>query len=236
MGDDMAIVNEYRCMDCGIELVDDGRAFVWDSESNRTRDFLILMGTHHWLYGAKISGDVDETYCRVCDKFLKVYSITEVAEGIGNPIDIVMEGIRNHIDDEARKLEKLKDIKRRAEYTITRKENYYVVKVPEWEDFFYSNYLFPQMTREEVIEDALNDFHKEIGGLIEVREKEYQKFLNSNILVVEDSKLNPFDERDLSKKVNCPVCGSEVHKYVDSKIPCPKCGGRICCVNITCYD
>lgn len=36
----MVFVTDYICMDCGLEITDDGWVFVWDSKSNQTEDFL----------------------------------------------------------------------------------------------------------------------------------------------------------------------------------------------------
>ncbi|WP_405265364.1 hypothetical protein [Methanobrevibacter sp.] len=163
----MAHVTEYTCNSCGLELVDDGRAFVWNEETGRTEDFLILMSTCQKFYGAEITGNVSETYCRECERYVKVYSITEVLEGIDDACDVVMKGIENNIREHGRKLSKLKDIRKRSQYTISEEDGHYVVRIPEYESFHYSNYLFPEMSKGEVIEDALNDFHEQIGGLIE---------------------------------------------------------------------
>ena len=46
IGDAMAYVTEYTCSGCGLELVDDGRVFVWDDEHGWTEDFLLLMMTY----------------------------------------------------------------------------------------------------------------------------------------------------------------------------------------------
>ena len=229
----MAIVTEYKCIDCGIELKDDGRVFIWDGESHETRDFLILMRTCEWLNGAKISGRVNETYCSECKKFLKIYSICEAAEDIENPRETVMEGIERHIDLLGGELQRLKDIRKKSEYTIEKKDYYYIFKIPEYPDFFYSSYLLPHMTKDEVIKDALNDFHEQIDEVIESRQEMYDKFLNANYLVVEE---DGWKDIDLSDKEKCPECGKEIFKYVNGNNPCPKCGGRLCPVSQICYD
>jgi predicted Zn-ribbon and HTH transcriptional regulator len=222
----MAYVTEYTCGDCGLELVDDGRVFVWDDNPERTEDFLILMNTYQKLHGAKITGNVSETYCRECGKYVKVYSITEVIDGIDDPCGAVMEGIHNYIDECGRELSRLNEIREKSEYSIVRQDNHYVVKIPDYEGFYYSNYLFPSMTREEVIEDALKDFHEEIDEVIAAREKRYRRYVDSHYLVI-DERERPEDEFDIFEKVNCPECGLEISKHVDFKIPCPRCGGHI---------
>ena len=37
----MAIVNEFKCPDCGLKLKD-GKSFIWNDENMETKDFLIL--------------------------------------------------------------------------------------------------------------------------------------------------------------------------------------------------
>ena len=231
----MAILNEFRCVNCGLELADDGRVFVWDSDSDQTIDFLILMSTYERLHGAKISGCVSETYCRGCNKFLKIYSIKEVGDGVEDPCEVVFNGIKNYIEECCRELEKLKDIKKRSNYAIEKEDNFYIVKIPEYEDFYYSNCFSVQMSKEDVIEDALNDFHKEIDEVIEIRQEKYQRYLDSNYLVVDNTD-RAFDEHDLLEKVNCPECGKEIFKYINDKVPCPKCGDHLLFVNCICYD
>ena len=226
IGDAMAYVTEYTCSGCGLELVDDGRVFVWDDEHGWTEDFLLLMMTYQKLHGAKIAGKVSESYCRDCSKYVKVYSITEAIDCIDDPCKVVMDGIRNYIEKCGRELSRLKEIRKKSQYSITREDNHYVVRIPGYEHFFYSNYLFPSMTKEEVIEDALNDFHEEIGEVIAAREKRYQRYHDSHYMVIDERK-RPEDDFDLSEKVNCPECGLEISRYVDYRIPCPRCGDHI---------
>jgi len=222
----MAQVVNYECPRCGLELVDDGRVFVWNEETGMTEDFLILMSTYQRLYGAEITGGVSETYCSDCGKYVRVYSINEVNGDIDSPCDVVMEGIERHIAEQGKRLSKLRDIRKRSEYTIEEEDGHYVVRIPEYERFSYSNYLFPEMSREEVIEDALNDFHEEIDEVIESLEKKHQKCLDSHYLVVDNTDRTR-DEFDIYETVKCPECGCQINKYVDAKLHCPRCGGMI---------
>ena len=230
----MAFVTDYTCSSCGLELTDDGRVFIWDEDSNQVRDFLILMSTCHLLNGAKISGNVNETYCRECGRYLKIYSITQSSQDISNPCEVIEKGIKKHIEEFGSELERLKEIRRKSQYSIEKEDNHYVVRIPEYESFYYSNYLFPHMTREEVIEDALNDFHEEIDELIEVRERAYRRYLDSNYLVV-DERDRPDGEFNPKEMVECPVCGSQISRYVGHEIPCPRCGGQLSGFGV-CYD
>ena len=227
----MACVTDYECLDCGLMLVEDERVFVWNEESNQTIDFLILMSTCKLLDDSKINGEVSETYCCECDKFLRVYSIKEVFDGINNPCQIVKEGIKNYIDSEANELQNLKEIKKRANYTISKEEDCYVFEIPEY-NFTDRNLIF-EKSKEEFIEDALNAFYDEIDMEIDYYEENYQKYLNSNFLVVDD-RLN--DKYNPLEKVNCPVCGRDIYKYVNDVVPCPSCGGELEGGSVKLYD
>lgn len=185
------------------------------------------MNTYQYLNDGKITGDVCETYCKKCDEIINVYTIRKIKEDIDNPHKKVMEGIENYIARQGRKLEKLKDIKKRHYYIITKKQNYYEVKIPEYEDYIYSSKNSPEMTVKEIIKKALSILPKEIDSSIERQEKTYNKYLNSNYLVINDSKrLNDFD--DTITEVNCPICDSKIDKNIIGNIACPRCRYEIC--------
>ncbi len=228
----MAIVNEYQCIDCGFEMKDDGRVFILD-ESGETKDFLILMNTCHWLDNARVSGGVSETYCSDCDKYLKIYTINEVGEGIENPQKKVRKGIEKHISKMGAELQKLKDIRKKSEYTIEKVDYYYIFKIPEYSNFYYSSYLLPEMTREDVIKDALNDFYEEIDEVIDEMDECYNRFINANYVIEE---ADGWEDEDLSQKVKCPECGKEIVRHISSDSTCPKCGGRSFLASSICYD
>lgn len=230
----MAIVTEYRCEECGLELADDDRVFIWDEESNTTKDFLILMMTHMCLNDAKITGNVSETYCSECGKFVKVYSIREVKDEIPNPCEVVRQGIKNYIAYCGKKLDELKDIKNRPSYTIEREDGHYVMEIPEFE-FTYAGIFSGELTKVKFIEEALDEFYDEINEVIESHEKTYSRYLNSIYLVVDETG-RQIDDYDPLEKVSCPVCRREIHKHVNGEVPCPRCGGRLNPMNFTCYD
>lgn len=118
----MAIVNYYQCVECDLELADDGRLFYYDTDSGETIEFLILMSTVGLDRGSKIKGNVTETYCKSCDKYMRIYSIRE--SEIENPCETVRKGIDKHISVIQSELERLKGIKRRSKYTIAPEEDY----------------------------------------------------------------------------------------------------------------
>ena len=228
----MAEVTDLKCTGCGLELTDDGRAFIWDDKTKATKDFLILMSTCHLLYGAKISGRLSETYCSDCDRYVKIYIIKEAVEGIADPCEVVRQGIKRQTDECKAKIERLKDIRERSEYVVEKNEDYYLVSIPEYEGFRYSNYLFPEMTKEEVIRNAINTFHEEIDGEIEYLKKRYRSYVESHYLILDERDLG---ETDIREKVKCPECGSEIRKYVSAGQPCPRCGGLLFGFPV-CYD
>jgi len=223
----MAIVNYYQCVGCGLELADDGRLFYYDTDSGETIEFLILMSTVGLDRGSKIKGNVTETYCKSCDKYMRIYSIRE--SEIENPCETVRKGIDKHISVIQSELERLKGIKRRSKYTITPEEDYYVVDFPEWGDFYHVDDE-PEMSKEDVIKDALSQFHEEIDYKINSMD---DKVAESIIVVLDERGKG---EDDPSEMVECPDCGSEVNKYVSNLNECPKCGGLFGCINSVCYD
>lgn len=230
----MAMVTDYACLNCGLELKDDGRVFIWDDEKNQTRDFLILMRTYQWLDGAKISGNVSETYCSGCDRYLMIYSITEVLDGISNPCETVRGGIENRIKDLGREIEGLRNLRQNFDYTVEREDSYYVVKIPEW-DFSYANIISNATTRQEAIDEALEEFYSQIDGAIESRSKTYEKYMNSNWLII-DERQRADEDPDPLEMVECPVCGKKTHRYVNMQVPCPRCGGELMGGMCTLYD
>ena len=231
----MAIVNEYRCFDCGLDITDDGRLFYYDSTSEVTVDYLLLMSTVDLPGNSAIQGKISETYCSHCDKYMLVYSIREIAGEVENPCEIIKKGIANRITGYVERLNQLNEIKKRAEYNLAEKENYYVVTFPDSDDSYYSNYLFPHMTKEEVIEDALKGFHVNIDDEFDSVAEKHDKLSNAIILVIDESDRR-YDEDDSSDEVNCPECGAETSKYVGHDSDCPRCGGRVMMTNTICYD
>jgi hypothetical protein len=223
----MAFVRSYSCPECGFELEDDGRLFYYDSDSNEIIEYLLLMSTVDLDNGSKIKGDVSETYCKTCDRYILVYSIREAEGDIEDLCETVMKGIEKHMSSCHEELKRMNDIKKRSEYTITREDDYYVVRIPEWEDFYYSSSLFPEMSREEVIEDDLNDFHEEFDEIFDDLAKRYDKQFNAIYLILDErGKLN--DEPDRSEKVTCPKCECEVNRYAEPLDSCPRCGADMC--------
>ena len=212
----MAIVTNYKCDECGLELTDDGRLFYYDEESQECIDYLLLMLTVGLDEGSRISGDVNEVYCKDCDRYLVVYTIRKV-DGIENPCEIVDKGIANRISHYKSELKKLEQIKERETYTIEKDDDYYYIVFTEFEDY---DYYWHGESESRAIENAKKEFHKEIDGAIErLRNK-----IDAMWIVVDQSDM-PEDYRDESEKVSCPECGRKIIKFISGK-PCPKCGNE----------
>jgi hypothetical protein len=107
----MAFVRSYSCPECGFELADDGRLFYYDSDSKEIIEYLLLMSTVDRDKGSKIKGDVSETYCKTCDRYILVYSIREAEGDIEDLCETVMKGIEKHINSCHEELKRMNDIK-----------------------------------------------------------------------------------------------------------------------------
>ena len=223
----MAIVNEYHCDECGLELSDDGRLFYYDDKSQECIDYLLLMSTVQLADGSRIKGDVNEIYCKDCDMIMRVYTIREV-DDIENPCDIVEQGIKNRISHYKNKVKELEKIKERETYTIEKDGDEYYIEFPEFEDCCYYG---EDESEKDAIENAKMEFHIEIDEQIErLRNK-----INLRYLVIDQSDM-PRDYYNQSEKVSCPECGKEINKYIIPGMPCPKCGNEYFFCFSTCYD
>lgn len=230
----MAIVNECICADCGLELVDDGRLFYYDSDLEQTIDYLLLMSTVGWGDTSRIRGKVTETYCSRCDKHIRIYSIREIIGEVENPCRIIEKGIARRISTHLERLNELNEIKKREKYELIQKENHYEVLFPEFESLHFSYSYFPQMTKEEAIEDALKSFHEEIDGELESLTEKYKRAEKALSLVI-DERDRPYDDDDALEKISCPECGSKISKNINYT-ECPRCGGNNLMYSTICYD
>ena len=229
----MAIVNDYKCMDCGLEITDDCRLFHHDEESGETVDYMLLMSTVNLGFKSRICGSVSETYCRDCNRHILVYTIREIIGEVENPCKTILEGVEKHRSNLLKELDKLNEIKRKEEYVIVEKDNHYEVTFPGLDGFFYSSYLLPHMGREEVINDALDDFHEQIDDKFDRLQARYDRLARAMILVVDE---NGKIRDDGSEKVNCPECGREIDKHIKSNSKCPRCGSRMGLMKSMCCD
>ena len=220
----MAQITEYECMYCGLELADDGRSFYYDDESGQTVDFLLLMSTVGCDEGSRIRGRAGETYCGDCGKYLKVYVIEECAGDISNPRELVMEGIRNRVEEYQRKIAQLKEIRENPDYTFERDESgFYILKVPGFNHFQYSNLLNPEWSEKRARKCLFDEFHERIGKSIRHYEGLCDRHSDSIYLILDKSAGSEYDCGSL-EKVHCPQCGREINMNFHHGMACPRCG------------
>ena len=213
----MVLVSKAQCIDCGLELADDGRVFTWNSKTGLTEDFLILMRTHHRLDEAEITGDVHVTYCSKCGKYLRVYEIQKASPDITNPVKTVCEGIKNHIMQCTAKINHLKEIRNNPDYKL-KEEDYCMLE--------HTNTLNPEWIQNTPEKILLEEFLSEIDSSIRYLEKSYEKYANSMYLVGEQ----------FPDKVECPGCGDTILKKPVFPLTCPRCGGIMCFSGPMCLD
>ena len=227
----MGVIKNYACDNCGFRISIDMRLFFYDCESKETIDYTVGPLTHDFGKNAKIKGYVVETYCWNCDKFIKIYVIREKVN-FENICEIVEQGIHNYIDNKIIKVDKLKEIKKREEYTVEKRiynpspevyKFYYVVTFPELD----GGYEFKGCLEEnenEVIKRALDSFHEKINYQIDYHKRTYKEGVTTNYIVFDES--DNFNRKHNSlEKVSCPECHIKVNKYINEENPCPKCNG-----------
>lgn len=238
----MAIIEEYKCGDCGIDLVNDGMLFYYDSESEITDIYLWLFSTVHIADNSKIKGYVSKTYCWKCKKPVNVYAITEIEGDFENVCEIVQKGIDNYISNELAEINELKEIKRREKYTVQKIKReiapgiydcHYEVTFPESDELY--DYIGDDgSSRDEVIKEALESFHEEIDGVLDYRIERYEDHIGASYLILDETEKS--GEFNSLEKVSCPECHEEINKYVNEETPCPKCGGKLILMHTMCVD
>ena len=220
----MGFIDEYKCVKCHTKFVDDGRLFYYNSNSNETIDYILVFSTAGCARDSKIKGFVNQTYCKDCGKFLRVYTIREVEGEFENICEIVMEGINNHIKKLGDEIQNLKEVLKQENYIIEKKDSFYLVKYPGLKDWLYQYFY-----TDEDVDNVLKYFLEGMEYDIEFRTKEYEKYLNA-IYLVEDKSIS-FNKFNSSEKVNCPVCGRKINKFIKSFSRCPKCGWILIKIN-----
>lgn len=232
-------MDRYKCDECGFELEDWSVHFFYDSKLKVTRDYVLVFKTVGLSKGSKIKGYVDETYCWNCEKFVRIYRIIE-KDDVENACELVEQGIQNYIDNKLIEINKLKEIKKREEYTIKKiippyyDKHYYKVTFPELNDknTYISDY---ELDEDDVIEKALDGFHKQMDMLINDNLERYKKDIGANYIVLDESNKSYMDFNP-SEKVTCPECNVNINKYVNEKNPCPKCGGVLSLTDTIYFD
>ena len=87
----------YTCLNCGFEHVSGGKDnFFFDEESNKVKEYMLLMRTAEWLPEYNIGGYIEATYCKSCQKKVKTYVITETGNYSDNEAQsLVKEAIKH---------------------------------------------------------------------------------------------------------------------------------------------
>ena len=99
----MSAIDKFSCCDCGFEIdTYQFELFFYNPQSNQTADYLLLMSSAGKDDGYETKGHVSRSYCRHCDKYVKIYFISD--GGGADAIKNVRQGISNYLDALAVKL------------------------------------------------------------------------------------------------------------------------------------
>ena len=248
----MGSINVDKCLNCGLELVDNGLRFYYDEDSKQIIEYMILMRTVNWGSDSKIRGRVSETYCGECGKFVRVYVILE--SEYENPIEIVREGIDNYLEELLSEIKELIEIKKREKYTIEKDSDTYIIRFIE-SDYKYHKWFKPTNIGQafdeaakkcglvlvgdsgyeppvfENIDDAVSsakkDFNEDIGSRVNYLTEKYKRYKDSIILILDErdryEKEMDYWDYELNRDEN------DKPHYYDSleKIHCPECNCEI---------
>lgn len=236
----MAETHEYICDKCGNKLIVSDNLFFYDSELKVTVAYPLLFSTASLGADSMIKGQVGETYCPICKKFIRIYEITKINDNIENACEIVKQGINNGIDKKLMEINKLKAIKKREKYVVKKKEDentlgiygnsYYSVIFPE----LNNGYVYKGdsgLTEQEVIEKALNSFHEQVDFILDFHIKDYERDIGVIYHVIDMSN-NINNDYNFLDRVKCPECHAKINRFINEKTPCPKCGGELSLINI----
>ena len=219
----MGSITPFRCINCGLEFVDDGALFYYDDKLKQTIEYILVMSTVGCNEGSKIKGRASGTYCGDCKKHLKVYVIEECAEDISNPCEVIMDGIKNRAAEYPRKISELKEIRKNPNYTFEPNEyGAYTLKVPEFNDFQFTNISNPEWSEKKARKYVFDEFYDEIDESIKYYEEVYEKHLNSIYLIIDKSDDSEYDYHSLDK-IHCPECHKEIYKDIHHGSSCPNC-------------
>lgn len=245
----MSFEDIYSCKNCDFEIRQEDELFFYDSDSKETVSYILLMSTAGMGKGFETKGSIYRSYCKCCDKFVKIYVIRE---GGSNMIQQVYQGIKNNFEGYADKIHELKEIKKREKFSLKRKDGFYLVNFHELDSSYeYFDMLDIGDCEEEVVKIALKDFHETIDNQINLFEKLYQEESQMIHIVVDESeeqtKIVPKLIRSILKInvgysgedgdfIKCPQCGNKIRKYVNEDSPCPKCGEKLICTDTIIWD
>jgi predicted Zn-ribbon and HTH transcriptional regulator len=120
----MAIIETYTCEDCGFKYTENGTSFFYDAETQTTRNYMMLFSTVELDADSEIKGEVQETYCKHCDKYIRTYYVFEAPEIDFKDIkQIITQGIENQIKNTKEQLDKVTEEK--DDYQIEMYQNIY---------------------------------------------------------------------------------------------------------------
>lgn len=120
----MAIIETYTCKECGFEYTEKGTSFFYDKETQTTRDYMLLFSTTELDADSEIKGEVQETYCKHCNKYIRTYYVFESPkDDFDNIKKIIANGIENRIKNTKEQLDKV--IKEKDEYQIEMYQDIY---------------------------------------------------------------------------------------------------------------
>lgn len=223
----MSFEDIYSCEDCDFKISQETELFFYNSDLKQTIDYVLIMSTAGMSEGFKTKGFVNRSYCKCCDRFVKVYVIQDF-DG-ENMVQKVYQGIKNNLEAYADKIKELKDIKNREKFSIEKSDEIFFINFYELDSCGHMELMDSSKTEEEIIENALKMFHKTIDSQINLLEGEYQKESQIIKVVVDSGELT-------GEFVRCPECGNEIYKCVSDETPCPNCGGKLICIDTIIWD
>ncbi len=224
----MSFEDIYSCNNCDFEIAQETELFFYNSDSKETIDYVLIMSTAGMGEGHETKGHVYRSYCKCCDKFVKVYVIYD--GGGGDMAQQVYRGIKNNVGKYEDKIKQLKEIKKREKYSLEKIDGFYLINFYELDSCGFMKPIDSQHGEDAVVENAINEFHKIIDSQIDSVKNFYQKESKLINIVVDDSEGSSGDF------VNCPECGNKIDKYVNEDTPCPKCGGKLTCTDTIIWD
>ena len=101
----MGYMIEYKCGECDFELVYCTRLFYYDADLRETIDYTFCKATVDWDKKSEIKGEMIETYCSHCNKYVKVYTILKVGSYSKEAYELIKEGINNNANKKIEELQ-----------------------------------------------------------------------------------------------------------------------------------
>lgn len=183
----------YNCSECDFELVYNTRLFYYDADLRETIDYTFCKATVDWEKKSEIKGEIIETYCSHCNKYVKVYTILKVGSYSKEAYELIKEGINNNVN---KKIEELQELIENEE----RKKSLTSFKIKCW-----------------IHRMSVDDLGLDLK--IEFLNKKLERCINT-VYVIENQRNNLKKANCpnccneinlyLNKKMPCPKCGGEL--------------------------